>query len=44
MTGSPTELELKTHFEDACHYLKSFEQEVCVTYLTIKNDHHSHFT
>lgn len=27
MTGSPTELELKTHFEDACHYLKSFEQE-----------------
>lgn len=30
MTGSPTEMELKVHFEDVCHYLKSFEQEVCI--------------
>ncbi|KAI2809270.1 hypothetical protein BLOT_000417, partial [Blomia tropicalis] len=27
LSGGPTEVELKTMFEDGCHYLKSFENE-----------------
>lgn len=28
IVGGPTELEIKTHIEDACHTFKSVEQEV----------------
>ena len=30
ISGGPTELEVKTYVEDACHYLGSFENEVCL--------------
>lgn len=31
VSGGPTEIEVKSYFEDACHYMQNFEHEVILT-------------